>query len=143
MKQKSYSIICLQDIHVDPDIEEHVAAEWGFESVICPFQSNARCIGIFFNNNFEFTIKRVKKELSNGYVIVEMLIGTKSVVIVNVYGPNSDKPAFYADLSQSITDFENTAIIPCGDWNLVLKPDQDTDRYLHINNPNARKSVLE
>ncbi len=24
-----------------------------------------------------------------------------------------------------------------------MKPEQDTDRYLHTNNPNARKTVLE
>lgn len=32
--------------------------------------------------------------------------------------------------------------IYCGDWNLVLDQDMDTYNYLHINNPDARNSVL-
>ena len=29
----------------------------------------------------------------------------------------------------------------CGDWNLVINPDLDTNNYLHINNPRAE--ILE
>ena len=31
----------------------------------------------------------------------------------------------------------------CGDWNLVINPDLDTNNYLHINNPRARNEILE
>ena len=31
----------------------------------------------------------------------------------------------------------------CGDWNLVLDPEIDTENYRHINNPNARQVVLK
>ena len=31
----------------------------------------------------------------------------------------------------------------CGDFNLVLDPNKDIYNYLKINNPNARKSVIE
>ena len=31
----------------------------------------------------------------------------------------------------------------CGDWNLVINPDLDTNNYLHINNPRARNEVLD
>ena len=30
----------------------------------------------------------------------------------------------------------------CGDWNLVINPDLDTNNYLQINNPRARQEVL-
>ena len=30
----------------------------------------------------------------------------------------------------------------CGDWNLVLVIEKDYDNYLHVNNPKARKVVL-
>ncbi len=103
MKQKSYSIVCLQDIHVAPGMEKSVANEWGFEAIVCPFRSNARGIGVFFNNNFEYSIKRVKNVESNGYVIIEMLIGEKTVLLINLYGPNTDQPAFYTDLCKAIT----------------------------------------
>ena len=31
----------------------------------------------------------------------------------------------------------------CGDWNLVINRDLDTNNYLHINNPRARNEILE
>ena len=31
----------------------------------------------------------------------------------------------------------------CGDWNLVINPDLDTNNYLHINNPRARNEILD
>ena len=31
----------------------------------------------------------------------------------------------------------------CGDWNLVINPDLDTNNYLHINNPRARQEILD
>ncbi len=37
MRSKAYSIICLQDIHVDPDMEDAVRSEWGFDAIICPY----------------------------------------------------------------------------------------------------------
>ena len=30
----------------------------------------------------------------------------------------------------------------CGNWNLVLDPDKDCSNYLYINNPKARKVVI-
>ena len=31
----------------------------------------------------------------------------------------------------------------CGDWNLVINPDLDTNNCLHINNPCARQEILD
>ena len=31
----------------------------------------------------------------------------------------------------------------CGDWNLVINPDLDTNNYLHINNPRTRNEILD
>lgn len=52
MKEKNYSVLCLQDIHVNPEEEQRITSEWGHEAVICGYKSNARGVGIFFNNNF-------------------------------------------------------------------------------------------
>lgn len=143
MKSKNYSIVCLQDIHIAPGMEDIVRTEWGYEAVICPYRSNARGIGIFFNNNFEYSIKKVKTGASKGYVIIELEITDKTFLLVNLYGPNIDQPDLYRELSTSIAEFENASMIICGDWNLVLDPTKDTNGYLHVNNPKAHKMVLE
>ena len=43
------------------------------------------------------------------------------------------------NLQQKYKSFDNDNIIKCGDWNLVIKPDLDSNNYLYINNPQARQ----
>ena len=62
--------------------------------------------------------------------------------MANIYGPNGDKPQFYKNLKQKIDEFETEKIIICGDWNLVLDSNLDTENYKTINNQNARSVVL-
>ena len=57
--------------------------------------------------------------------------------------PNEDKPDFYDNLQQSVIEFNNEHIIYCGDWNLVLDQNIDTENYRNINNPRARENVLK
>ena len=73
---------------------------------------------------------------------MELTILTKKITLVSIYRPNEDKPNFYKNLKQKIQDFRNENVTICGDWNLVLNPDVDTENYLHINNPRARTEVL-
>ena len=47
----------------------------------------------------------------------------RDICFVNVYGPNSDSPIFYDDLSRRKEEMlgeENIPIIPAGDLNLTL-----------------------
>lgn len=64
-------------------------------------------------------------------------------MLINLYGPNEDKPKFYKELRQKYKSFNDENIIMCGDWNFVINPDLDTNNYLHINKPRARKEVLD
>ena len=66
----------------------------------------------------------------------------KKNILVNIYGPNEDKPQFYKNLKQKIHEFECDNVVICGDWNLVTDPSIDTENYKNINNPNARSEVL-
>ena len=67
----------------------------------------------------------------------------KTLTLVSIYGPNDDRPQFYKNLRKNIIDFSNDNVVICGDWNLVLDPEIDTENYRHINNPNARQEVLK
>lgn len=141
MRERKYSIICLQDIHVDPEREGAIVAEWGAEAIVCGLKSNARGVGIFFNTNFEYSLKKVKKAVNKGYIIVEIEIGGRTFLLITLYGLNEDRPLFYQTLAQDIADFDNGSMILCGDWNLVLDQEKDTENYLRVNNPNAKQIV--
>ena len=98
---------------------------------------------ILMNNNFEYTVERVKTDKNGNYIILDIIIQGKRITLVNVYGPNQDNPNFYTNIKQKVSEFENDQAIMCGDWNFVLDPDLDYNNYLHINNPKARKVILD
>lgn len=49
-----------------------------------------------------------------------------NILLVNVYGPNIDDPAFFADIGRRISEFPKAEIILGGDFNVCL--DQVADR---------------
>ena len=71
-----------------------------------------------------------------------MTIEGKEITLVNLYGPNEDRPQFYENLKQKIDELETEQVIICGDWNFILDPEMDSFNYLHVNNPRARRFVL-
>ena len=49
----------------------------------------------------------------------------KELLLVNIYGPNKDNPAFYQSLSETVERFKNHNVVIVGDWNLVLDSQLD------------------
>ena len=94
------------------------------------------------NNNFEQRVTKVKTDMNGNYIILNMELQDKELILVNLYGPNEDNPQFYKNIFKIISEFENENVIMCGDWNLVLEPEKDCCNYLHVNNPKSRKLVL-
>ncbi len=76
-------------------------------------------------------------------MVADIEMGGKRITLVNVYGPNKDDPQFYKKIQDIIEDFGNVSVITSGDWNLVLDYTSDTRGYLHKNNPDAQKQVLQ
>ena len=114
----------------------------GIRCIFSCYNSSSRGVLILLNNNFEHKVEKVKSDPNGNYIILDINIDGKKYTLVNLYGPNDDKPKFYKELMQGYKSFNNDNIIMCGDWNLVINPDLDTNNYLHINNPRARQEVL-
>lgn len=98
---------------------------------------------VLINNNFEQQVCRVLKDPNGNYIILEIKIKDEVITLVNLYGPNEDKPTFYEDIKQKINELENDNVIICGDFNLVMDPDVDTENYKNVNNPKARSVVRD
>ena len=143
LREKNFSIICLQDTHFTKDIEKIVSNEWGYKVYFNSFNSRSRGVAIFFRNNFEFKVHNTFKDNSGNVLILDLEVENQRITLVNIYGPNNDEPSFYDKLQNSIHKFGNNNIMIVGDWNLLLNPDIDGTNYKHINNPNARQKVLK
>ena len=143
LKQKKYSIYCLQDTHFTEREENYIRAQWGFECFFSSYNSQSRGVAILFNNNFEYKLNRIKKDQQGNKLILDMTILGKKILLVNIYGPNRDKPNFYDNLKTEITEFNTDFVITVGDFNLVLNQEKDTKNYTLVNNPRAKEKVLD
>lgn len=143
LREKQFSIYCLQDTHFTAQETDTIRSQWGFECYNCPGSSNSRGVAVLFNNNFEFKVKEVI-EYNTGNALILVLEIEKHFILtlVNLYGPNKDTPSFYSNLSKQLSELESDFTVICGDWNLVQNYDLDCYNYKTKNNPKSHETVL-
>ena len=141
MRNTKYNIVCLQDVHINRNLESF-KAECGYDAYFSSYTTNSRGCMILMNNNFEQKVNKIKTDKHGNYIILDMTVQGKQITLINLYRPNEDNAQFYENLIRKIAEFENEHLIMCGDWNFVLDFDKDTSNYLNINNPRARQTVL-
>ena len=124
-------------------MESYVKNEWGYKIFMAGLTSNKRGVMILLNNSFQHDIGRIVTDPNGNFLILEITIKGKKFTLVNIYGPNEDRPQFYDNIRQKIEEFDNDRAIICGDWNLIIDPVLDCENYKHINNPKARGVVKE
>ena len=129
-------------------MESFVKNEWGYSIYMSGLSRTKRGVTTLINNNFDQEVTNVIRDPNGNFLILEMYIQKQKINLVNIYGPNEDKPQFYKNLKQKINELESSDgdtynVVICGDWNLVIDPNIDTENYKSINNPNARSEVLQ
>ena len=98
VRMKKYNIACLQDVHIQSQQEAYVKAEWGYDAYFSSFNSSSRGVMILLNNSFEHKVEKVISGVNGNYLILDINIEGISFILVNIYGPNEDKPKFYSEL---------------------------------------------
>ena len=129
-------------MHIENKMENYVKNEWGFSVYLSGLTSNQRGVMVLINNNFDQEVTKVIRDTNGNFIILEIIVQKQKITLANIYGPNEDKPQFYNNLKQKIDELGNDNVIICGDWNLVIDPNVDTENYKSINNPHARSVVV-
>ena len=102
LREKQFSIYLLQDTHFSPELEERVKREWGYDAYFSSFTSNSRGVAILINNNIEYKLINVSRDVNGNVLILCIKAFDKEFVIVNIYGPNDDRPDFYENVNDMI-----------------------------------------
>ena len=71
-------------------------------------------------NDLEFKVNDVKRDEKWSYSIISLSGIGKDLILVNVYGPNTDNPEFYQNLTDVIKQYQNHNMIAVGGWNMVM-----------------------
>ena len=143
LKQRKYSIYCLQDTHFTEKEENYIRTQWGYDCYFSSHNSQSRGTAIFLNNNFEFKLNKIKRDMNGNKIILDLILAGKKITLINIYGPNRDRPTFFEQIQQDIRDFNTEYTIITGDFNLILDKEKDSKQYLNINNPRSREKVLD
>ena len=139
LRNKKYSIICLQDTHFTEEQEQRIEIEWGYKCFFSSFTSNSRGVAILFNNTFQYKHHGTIRDVNGNLLIIDVTVENERLTLASLYGPNRDEPDFYSDLLSKLKELKNRHVIIVGDWNLLLDPCVDGRNYQHINNKKKQK----
>ena len=133
------NIICLQECHSYPEIENSWINEWRGEILFSHGNSKARGVCILLPKGIKPDPKKIIRDQSGRYIMFEINWHGKDITICNVYAPNEDKPHFFVNLFKDIVTLSENIIIT-GDFNLVL--DTDMDRLGSTHNKKNAVQIL-
>ena len=76
-----------------------------------PFRNTSCGVMILINNNFEYKVRRVETDLNGTFIILDIKMQDKRFTLVNLYGPNKDKPQFFNNIRQKLVHYESDLTI--------------------------------
>ena len=141
INQLNFDVYCLQDTHFTKSMEPRIRNEWEGDIIFNSYSSAARGVAVLFRKDFKYVLNDVFNDNDGNLLGLHLTVGDVNMLLINLYGPNSDTPEFFDKILEKLEE-NNSFNILCGDWNLVINPDFDYEHYLHINNAKARDKVL-
>lgn len=96
---------------------------------------------ILFRRNFQCSVSKVCLDPQGRYILMEIEIDGTSLVLTNLYAPNTDSPQFFTKVLNETAELDNTNMIVAGDFNFAIDPTLDR-RFSHANNDKARDRFL-
>jgi exonuclease III len=94
LRQKSPSMLLLQDTHFKKSLERQITTEWGYKCYFASNTSQSRGVAVLMNNNFDFKVNKVVIDVAGNYIILVIKTMETEITLVNIYGPNRDDRYF-------------------------------------------------
>ena len=136
----------LQETHCTQKEEAQWTMEWGGKILFGNGSSNSKGTAILVNKSSDIKILR-HESLDGRLQIAEVKIMEDIITIVNVYGPNQDKPTFFKEIAKKLENYTENKIV-MGDFNVAL--DNNLDRYNSVRNSattpqkvKSRRSIID
>ena len=136
LKQKQYSImlLLLQETHSTPADEKLWICKSVGKIIFAHGDNHIRGVAVLLKNSFKPKIEKVICDSNDSYLLLQVAINYKILVLGNIYSPTKDEPAFFDSLFLAISDFAKSDIILEGNWNVILDDQLDKDQgSIHSN----------
>ena len=63
---------------------------------------------ILLRKHFNYTMSSVQSDSIGRWVVLNMIVEEKKICLVNLYGPNTDDPAFFETICDTIQNLQGT-----------------------------------
>ena len=144
LRKKQLNVYFLQETRCSESKEKLWESEWGYRCYFSCSNRAAQGVQIMMANNFQFNVKEEVKDDLGRYIILHIEVENEDVVLINVYGPNSDDALFFDHLFLVLEEFSQYPFIMGGDFNICLTQlDKKGGRNFQLSHRNARESVIE
>ena len=142
LKNLHYDIYLLQDTHLTQRKATFFNSLWRGKCYHAFGTFNSRGTSILFNPQTQHNILHEEHCSEGNYNIIVCTVFLNTYTIINIYGPNEDRPAFFRSIKQRLDALPNENIIIGGDFNFVLDFQRDSN-YCRQNNPRARDAFVQ
>ena len=137
----NFDIVCMQETHSDKENKTLWRTQWGGKILFSHGDSQARGVAVLFKPQLNIEIGNTCVHNAGRYIITDITIEEKSIVLCSVYTPNNDSPEFVNEMFGQIVKHKYGDVIIAGDLNLVLNC--KLDAINRKNNNTKALSALE
>ena len=130
----------MQETHLTQKDHNLLLKEWNLDYILAGNSTNSRGVAVLLNKTFEYSIKQCIKDPEGRYIILELdITHLRNIFLINIYGPNSDEPAWFLNPFQKVQKISNDNEIWVGDWNVSLT---DLDNYNYVKARNTKSNII-
>ena len=94
--------------------------EWGRKIIFAHGNSKSKGTAILIRQSLACEVKATYADSKSEFLLTEIEINDKNLLICNVYAPNKDDPNFFDTFFTEVNNFSDANLILGGVWNLVL-----------------------
>ncbi len=97
-KQKDYDIIFLHEMHWTWELDMDLMYEWHGHFLTAHGTEHSSGVAILFKAKLPLCVHRTVESQAGRYLLADVSLGTRRLLLVNVYTPNTDDLDFWNDL---------------------------------------------
>ena len=123
---KLHADICLlQETHLSESDHNRIKSAQYNHVFAANYNSKQRGVCILIHKKNTFVHNATISDPEGRYIIINITIDNSPITMANIYGPNSDDPAFFQSFFSAISNMTDCPVIIAGDFNTVLDPSKD------------------
>ena len=120
LKKQDFDIYLLQDTHLKQRSVPAFNSLWRGKCYHSCGSLNSRGVSILLKSSIQHNIIHEEYCTEGNFVILVCKIFSSIYTIVNLYGPNDDRPIFFEELYKRLEYLSADNIILGGDFNFVI-----------------------